>query len=522
MATIILAGLSSACQSGGDNDVSNPKYVTFASGTLSLSTASPGDMLAIEISGSKGKIDQGVFVRFTAGTTEVVIPAMHVGEGKAYVMVPALSTAVDPNVELSLVDIDGVTRDTHPQLLTVTGFDTTLPYTRTNFDAALGQGLSRFTELAIETVDALENDSYMPAAQAATVRAALNQQVTLLASVAFYNDNLSDAELAMAEQMLDNTGVLDLIAAAGGVTLNGSGSQASPLSSIGRALIESALLKADFASLLIGEIRGALNLIAWVGTQLSTVPVIGTTAQNVATWATGLSATLVTSQDLINTMIPCDLVQITSPYASLNVPLGGSADVRAIGRFETQDAFNQAMFTQYLSQWVLQASSLVTSQMSIHQWFTSYIPHIQQIASMVPGWINSWLAQNGYISTSVVPGQSYTVFSIPNFELDMSQYRFDVAGIVGNLLNLPYGTTAAILNWIGIGLGSPVGGFEGVAVGSGALNYNPTGDRLEGVSKGSTTATHTGVVCQKAGGWWAQWGFYAIHTTKKSITVNVQ
>ena len=522
MTVIVLAGLSSACQGGGDEGSSDLRPVTFASDVLQVTALKPGEMLQLDIQGSVSKVAEGVFVRFTGAGHDVVVPALHADTGVAFVMVPPLATTLTTGVELKLVDVSGVVRDTHAQTISIDAAATSAYYTRASFDAAIGAGLARFPQLAIECVDVLETNSFIPASDATIVRSALDQQADILGSIGFFNDNLSNDSMALVQQLLENSRFLELISKTGGVSLTGTGSQTSPLHGLFNGFIQSALLKADFASVVIGEIRGVLNLIAWVGTQLSSVPLIGSYAQDMATWAQGVSASMVPTHDIINTMIPCDLVQITAPSNTVTVPFGGTTDVRATGRFETEEAFDVQKMQQFIASYVQQAAARVTTMMSVYSFMAPYAGYVQQAAAVIPGWITAWLTSKGYIGTSVVPGQGYTVFAIPSFELDMSQYRFDAAGIVANILNIPYSTMVSIFNWIGFGLGSPVAGYEGVVLGSGAVTYLPTADDLEGTSKGTTTATYTSPVGQKAGGWWAQWGFYAIHKTEKAVTVVVQ
>lgn len=520
LACVAVIVLSSACSPEKDSSSYSPGKVQFSSDTLPVATAAPGDMIAIDISGSNSNIGEGFFVRFTLNGKDVLVPPFHVDAGQAFVMVPPMPEATTSGVELAICDIDGNVLDTHPQTLGVSAVKNSLTYERADFDAALEQGLTAFVDLAIDCVDTLETESLIDSANAGAIRDALTQQTGMYATLDIFNDNLSDDQMGLLQQLFANSGLLEFIAEAGGVTLTELSSQTSAQSSWWHAMIESALLKADFASLLIGEVRGALNLLAWVMNQISGWPFIGGWAQGVANWATGLSATLQPAHELINTMIPCDLVQITTPQPSLSVGVGNSASVIAKGRFETEGPFNQQLFTQTISTYVTQAAGWVTARMSQSAVLAPYTGYVQQVASLVPQWINNWLQQNGYYQQSVVPGQNYTVLVIDNFNLDMSQYRFDVAGIVANLLNLPYSAVNAFFGWIGIGVGQPVGGFAGVEVSSRA-SYVPASDSLQGVTKGSTTAQITGVVCQQAGGWWAQWGFYGIYKTQRAISVTV-
>lgn len=520
LACIAALFLSSACNPDEDSSSYTPGKVQFSSDTLPVSTAAPGDVIAIDISGSSSNIEEGFFVRFTLNGSHVWVPPFHVDAGKAYVMVPPMPEAVTSGVELALCDINGTVIDTHPQTMGVSAAKNTLTFTRTTFDAALEEGLTAFVDLAIDCVNTLEAESVIDSTNAGTIRDALAQQTAMYGTLALFNDNLSDEQLGLAQQMLANSGLLDFIADAGGVTLDEVASQTSAQSNWWAAMIESALLKADFASLLIGEVRGALNLLAWVMNQVSGWPFIGNWAQGVATWATGLSSTLQPAHELINTMIPCDLVLITSPQQSMTMGIGQYGAVTALGRFETEGPFNQQLFTQTISTYVNQAATWVTGQMAQSAVLSPYTGYVQQVANLVPQWINNWLQQNGYYQQSVVPGQNYTVLVIDNFNLDMSQYRFDVAGIVANLLNLPYSAVNAFFNWIGIGVGQPVGGFAGVET-PGSAQYLPALDAIEGVSPGSGTAQLTGVVCQPAGGWWAQWGFYGIKKTQRGINVTV-
>ncbi|MCB9935587.1 MAG: hypothetical protein H6840_07820 [Planctomycetes bacterium] len=479
-------------------------------------------MLALPVQGSLGEMLEGFHVRFTLNGNSVSVPVFRCEAGMAFVMMPPMPEAVSSGVIVEIVDMDGVVRDTHPQTLGVSAVASTETYTRPSFDAAVGGGLARLVELGVECVDTLEQEAVMPAADAAVARDALNQQIAILNTVGIFNANLDGGEMALLQQLLDNSGYLKFLADCGGVSLSASGSQQSPMSSAWHAMIESALLKADFASLLLGEMRGALNLLAYVMNQVSGWPFIGSWAQGVATWATGLSASLKPAHDFINTMIPSDLVRVTSLGASFTIGIGQSIQVNAIGRFESEAPFNQQLFTTLVSTYVGQAAAWVTTQMGQSQVLAPYSGYVQQVAALIPGWINNWLTQNGYISASVVPGQSFTVISIPNFGLDMSQYRFDVAGIVANLLNLPYSAVNAFFGWIGVGVGSPVGGYEGVGfTGSGVATYTPSSDSIKAVARGTTQARYIAPMCRPASGWWAQWGFYGIKTTERLVSVKV-
>ncbi|MCB9895602.1 MAG: hypothetical protein H6839_14240 [Planctomycetes bacterium] len=523
LAAIVMVGFSAACQSGDDGNGEKPQPVTFASDVLPVAAAEPGEMLALPVQGSSSEAAKGFHVRFSYLGNSVCVPAFHCDGGKAYVMVPPIADATALGVEVAIVDMDGNVQDVHPQTLEVGAWATSEAFTADSFDQAIGSGLSRFVELGVESVDALEQEGQINSASATLIRDALNQQVAILNTVDIYNDNLNSSQLALLEQLLDNSGILQFLADAGGVTLGTTGSQTSALHSVTASLIESALIKADFASLLIGEVRGCLNLLAYVMNQISGWPIIGNWAQGVANWATGLSAQLQPAQDFINTMVPSDLVQLTTLSPSYSISVGQSLPARAKGRYETEGPFNQQLFTTTISTYVSQAATWVTGQMSQSQVLSPYTGYVQQVASMVPGWITNWLTQNGYISASVVPGQNFTVFAIPNFELDMAQYRFDIAGIVANLLNLPYSAVNAFFSWIGVGAGAPVGGFDGVGMSNTSVaKYTPSSDMMTGLARGTTTATFTAVVCQPASGWWAQWGFYAVRSTKKNVTLNVQ
>ena len=149
----------------------------------------------------------------------------------------------------------------------------------------------------------------------------------------------------------------------------------------------------------------------------------------------------------------------------------------------------------------------------------AYSSYVQTVGSMVPTWIMNWITSKGLISASVVPGQSYTVLAINNISLDMAMYRFNVVGIVANLLNLPLNIVTTFFDWVGLGYGSPVAGFEGVRINSGIATYDISTDRISGVSAGSTTADYIAVVCRQATGWWGQWGFYTTHKTQKTVNV---
>ncbi len=511
-----------ACQSGESSKSGGTEPVKFGSDVLPAGSADAGQMLEFPIEGSGKSINNGFMVRFTSGTTEVHVAPFHVENGTAFVMVPPLGYAVAGDVEVALTDLDGKVSDRLPGYMTITAADSTMRYTRASFDAAIGGGLERLINLAVEAVQTLEAEGIFPTADAAVVNAALGQQADIMGSVGFYNLNLDDTQMALLQQMLDNTKILPFLADAAGVSLTGTGSASSPLSVWWRAMIQSALLKADMASFLIGEVRGVLNLLAWVANQLSGLPLIGSAASSVATWATGLSASLAPAHDIINQMIPCDLVRLTAGSSSMNLPQGQTGGVLAYGRFETQEAFNTQLMQQFIGQWVNWAAQQVTTWMTKYPVLSPYTGYVGQVAQLVPMWVTNWLTHNGFLSTSVVPGQNYTVFSIDQWSMDMSVYRFDMAGLVANLLNLPYSAINAFFSWIGIGVGQPIGGYEGVGFTSpGVGSYLPASDSIQGVGTGSTTARIIGLVGQEASGWWNQWGFYALRDTTTSMYLTV-
>ncbi|MCA8935825.1 MAG: hypothetical protein KDB68_06430 [Planctomycetes bacterium] len=520
LSVIALAVVASACDSSDSSGGDAPSApVTFTSTNLPTTTANAGDVLELGISGGDASIAAGFCVRFTVGANEVNVPPMHVGRGKAFVMVPPMSTTTAQVADISIVDMNGNVTDQSADSLTVAAYAGTQKYTDASFDAALGQGLGKLVNLAVEGIDTLEAQGYYPGAEATVARDALNQQIAILNTISIYNDNLSASEMAMLQNMLSGTGYLEFLAQVGGVSLTTTGSQTSAQSNVLVTLVESALLKADFASFLIGEVRGALAIIYWVANQMSSWPIVGNGATNVAAWAQGLSASLKPAADLINQMIPSDLVTIT-PNASVNVPLGGSASVQATGRFETEEAFNQQLFTQTVTTYVNQAANVFAQFVAKNNMLAPYSSYIQQAAALVPGWINNWLTQNGYIGASVVPGSNYTVFAIPALNLDMSQYRLDVAGIVANLINIPYNAVNAFFSWVGINVGQPVGGFDGVEV-SGVATYLPNIDSLQGVSTGNTQAAFEAPLCRPSTSWWGQWGFYSLKTNKEYFNVSV-
>jgi hypothetical protein len=521
VAALVLSVLGSACQNGSEGGGEPDKPVTFASDTLPVSTVEPGDMLAVSITGSSSEISKGFHVRFNVSGHSVDAPVSRVAAGQAFVMVPPMPEAVSSGVRISILDMNGKETDVHPQTLGISAVATTEAYTRGSFDAAVGGGLARLVELALEALDTLDAEGQVDSNSAAGVRTAFNQQIDILNQISFFNDNLDSGQMALLQQMLDNSGFLQFLADAAGVTLAGTGSQSSSLHSVWHAMIESALLKADFASLLLGEVRGALALLAYVMNQVSGWPLIGTWAQGVAAWATGLSATLQTPHDIINSIIPCDMVRMTGPSLAL-LTQGQSVDVQSLGRLETETTFNQQLLTQLIQTYVVSnVQKLIQAfGVSLPQQATSYL---QQLATQIPGWIINWLTNSGYIQGTVMPGQSYTVLVIDNFALDMSQYRFDIAGIVANLLNLPYSAINAFFSWIGIGVGNTVGGYDGVSVANGNIvSYTPADDKLNGLAKGSTTVTYKAPMCRPAGGWWAQWGFYGIEKTQRNVSVSVQ
>lgn len=520
-ATVALCVLAAACQPEESSD-SKPENVSFASATLPADTAAPGEVLAIEIKGDGSKINEGFFVQFDTGDHQAAVAPFHVEAGKAYVMVPPLNTT-DTVVNLALLNMDGKTLDRHDQPLTITPFANELAYDRLVFDAATGQGLAGLVNLAIEAVDELETEGVVPAADAAVVRGALDQQFELFNGISTYNDNLSDAELAVLQQLLSNSKILDLLAYAGSVPLTADYSQSSPLYTGWAGAVQSALLKADFASVLIGEIRGVLSLLSWAGSALSGVPVIGPYAQQVATWAQGVSASLQAPHDIINSMIPCDIVRITAPYPTMTLYPSSSGTVVAKGRFETETAFNTALFTQTVGQYAQAAASWLVTRLQRAPWARAYSYQLQQIAAQVPQWLINWMTQVGLLQTSVVPGSSFVVLTIDNFNLYMAQYRFNIGGILANLLNVPYNVMSAILGVLGFGMGAPIAGYEGVRVGSTAVAYyNPNSDTVWANARGNTTLTYAAPYGRPAGGWWAQWGFYTLKESAANVTLTVQ
>lgn len=518
LAVVSLGVFLSACAGGESDSGTVLDQVQFTTATLSVSAANPGAVIEVDVTGSQAAVDEGFFVRFTEAGRTVDVPPLHVENGRAFVIVPGFSTTLDSVVTLSLTNLNGQVVTTQGPTLTVKPVSTSLVVSRELFNTAVGEGLARLIELARESVVTLDQNGHMVNAQVALD--ALAQQQYLLRGIASFTSNLSDAQLAMLQQILGNSKLLDFLAAAGNVSFGGSASQASPQYSVVMQLVESALLKADFACLLLGEARGMLALISWVCTQVSSWPIIGSTAQSVAAWAQGLSATLKTPQDFINSMIPSDLVRVTA-NPTINVPFLGNASVVAKGRFETEKAFNTAWLQQQLSTWATQATSAIQQQFQQSPVLAPYAGYVQQVGALVPGWIMNWLTARGLLSASVVPGQSYTVFSLNNLDLDMSTYRFDIAGIVANLLNLPRNIVTTFFNWVGIGYGRPVGGFEGVKVNGSFATYNPATDRLQYVSHGTTTANYIGVLCRPASGWWAQWGFYTVKQSSATVTVIV-
>ncbi|MCC7509426.1 MAG: hypothetical protein IT464_08630 [Planctomycetes bacterium] len=523
-ATLALAAalsvLAAACQPEAKED-SKPEPVSFGSSTLPAQSAEPGEILAIEVKGSGSEINAGFLVEFDNGTDKAAIPPFHVEAGKAYVLVPPFAQT-DTIVNLALIDMNGDTLDRHPQPLTIHAFETTLTYTRGTFDAVTANGLSRLVMLAVETVDTLLQEGLITAADANVASGALGQQADLLQTIGTFNNNLSDAELAVLQQLLDNSEILDLLAHAGGVSLTQIYSSGSPLYNGTAAMIESALLKADFASLLMGEIRGVMALLAWAGNALANVPVIGQYAQQIATWAAGVSATLQTPHDLINTLIPSDLVRVTAGSTQMTLWPGSSGSVLARGRFETEQPFNMALFQQTVGAAATAAASWITQRMQQYPTMAQYAVYVQQLASMVPQWLTNWMTQQGFFQQSVVPGSNYTVLVIDNFNLYMGQYRFSVGGIVANLLNVPYSVMSAILSIIGLGMGAPLGGWEGVRVSNSTVaTYNPNADTIWANARGGATITCVAPHCRPAGGWWAQWGFYTIKTNTASIPLTV-
>ncbi|MBX3459469.1 MAG: hypothetical protein KF696_05785 [Planctomycetes bacterium] len=520
-ATAVLCLLAAACQPEKTSE-SEPENVKFASDLLPADTAAPGEMLAIDVKGHSSKIKQGFYVQFDTGDHQAAVAPFHVEAGKAYVMVPPLNTT-DTVVTLSLHNMGGKTLDRHPQSLTITPFATELEYSRQLFNAAIGQGLAGLVNLAIESVDELETEGVVPGADATVVRDAMAQQVELFNGIGTYNNNLSDAELAVLQQLLGNSKVLELLAYAGGVPLTSEYGQSSPLYTGWAGAVQSALLKADFASVIIGEIRGVMALLSWAGSALSGVPVIGPYAQQVATWAQGVAASLQTPHDIINSMIPCDIVRITAPYPTMTLYPSSSGTVVAKGRFETETAFNTALFTQTVGQYTQAAATWLTSRLQSAPWARAYGYQLQQIAAQVPQWLINWMTQVGLLQASVVPGSSFVVLTIDNFNLYMAQYRFNIGGILANLLNVPYNVMSAILGVLGFGMGAPIGGYQGVRIGSTAVAYyNPNSDTVWANARGNTTLTYAAPYGRPAGGWWAQWGFYTLKESAANVTLTVQ
>ncbi|MCC6464823.1 MAG: hypothetical protein IT463_05730 [Planctomycetes bacterium] len=515
LASAVLALSACAGESNDERSVDAP--VGFSTSALAVSAAHPGEVITVDVTGSPNALDAGFFVRFAEAGGTVDVPPFRVENGRAFVMVPGLSETQNSEVTLALLDSQGNVVAGNGPSLTITPIKTTLVITRELFNSAVGEGLARIVELAREAVTTLDQQGYVQDAQVALD--ALAQQQTLFRGIADFTSNLSDAELAMLQQILGNTKLLDFLASTGGVNLGGSASQSSPLSSVTMRLIESALLKADFASLLLGEARGMLSLISWVCTRLSGWPFIGSKAAKVATWAQGLAATLKTPHELINSMIPGDLVRVTASPTSLSILPSGTTSVRAKGRFETEAAFNTAWLQQLLTTYVQQAATTIQQQMQQSPVLSPYAQYVQQVAAMVPTWVLNWITARGLLSATVVPGSSYTVLALNNLELDMSQYRFDVPGIVANLINLPTNVVTTFFKWVGIGYGSPVGGYEGVKVNGPNAAYLPATDSLQHVSAGTTSATYIGVLCRPAGGWWAKWGFYAAKASTANVTV---
>jgi hypothetical protein len=509
-----------ACSSSGSDASPPPAPVVFSAASLPA-TAEAGEMLAIPVTGSVQKLEEGFFVRFTAAGEHVHVPPFRVEAGSAYVMVPPMPAGIP--VTLTLVDVNGVQGTTHPETMTVaTGVETTPRYTRASFDAALAAGFGALINMAIESLNTLESEGVLVGSSVDQIREGLEQQQTIMSFISVFNDNLDDGQLAMLQQLLDNMGWLKFLADAGGVSLDDTASQSSSLSSWWAAMVQSALLKSDLASMLIGECRGALNLLAWVMNQMSGWPIVGGWAQGVATWATGLSAQLQSTHDIINTMIPCDLVRITPTQSHFNLGVGQSANVTARGRFETEGPFNSQLFLQTVQQYTQAAATWLMSKMALSTVTAPYAQYVQQVAAWLPTWIHGWMTSSGLIQSSVMPGSAFTVLTIDNFNLDMAQYRFDIAGIVANLINLPYSAINAFFNWIGIGVGQPVGGFHGVRVVNGSVaDYVPASDTLVGAAAGSSSAEYIGVICRPATGWWAQWGFYSIKTTSAGVGVTV-
>jgi hypothetical protein len=516
--SLTLALFAAACADGeggsGSGSGDEASAVAFAQVNVPVTQAFPGDVIQLDVTGSQSEIDKGFLVAFEEANGTVFMPPFRVANGKAFVMVPGFNATQDTGAALALVDLNGKQLGRLNGYITVKPVRTTPVFGRELMIDSLEKGFLRLMDLSIEAVNDLEAQGLYP--QAPVFRDAMIQQRIIMSELAEYGLNLNDAGIAMLEQLLGNLRFLDFIAGAGQVSLGGSASQSSPLHSVLAQIVESALLKADFASLLIGEARGMLKLIAWACTQVSSWPVIGSTAQSVAAWATGLEAQLVAAHNFINQMIPCDLVRITG---ASSMTFTGSKDVDAKGRFETEEAFNQQLFTTTITNWVTSAATWVTSKMQQSPALSRYSSYVGQVAQLVPGWINSWLQKSGLLQQSVVPGQSFTVLTIDNYKLDMAMYRLDTAGIVANLLNLPRGIVTAFFQWVGIGYGTPVGNFDGVTV-TGSVTWSDATDKLSG-STGTGTAKYVAPWCNKAGGWWAQWGFYEIDVTSHTVNVTI-
>lgn len=515
---LALAFFAAACAGGGSNGGGTTGEVSFKDTSSVPAAANPGSVIGVDIEGSREAVNNGFFLQFLDIQGAIYVPPLRVEGGRAFFMVPGLSEEQDRNVKLALVNHNGKVVDANGPVVTLRPIRTSLVVTRAQFNAAVGEGLAKFVSLGRESVMTLDQHGYMQDAQVAID--AFTQIEDLLRGIEALTANLSDAELGMLQQILGNSKLLDFLAEAGGVPFGQSSSQSSAQHSVTMQIIESALLKADFASLLLGEARGMLTLIAWVCNQVSSWPIIGSTAQSVATWATSLAATLKAPHDFINTMIPCDLVKL-SANNNLYVTTGGSAAITVTGRFETEGPFNTQWLQQTIATYTQLASTWITQQMQQAPVLAQYTGYVQQVASMVPQWIMNWLTSKGLLSASVVPGQSYTVLSLNNISLDMAAYRFDIVGIVANILNLPRNIVTTFFDWVGWGYGSPVAGFEGVKVNGSNATYDPATDRIHGVSAGTTTAVYTALWCHKASGWWAQWGFYTADKTTKTVNVIV-
>ena len=508
LALIALTFLLVACDR--DSDQSEPSsLLSFTANALPSVAAVPGEVLSLGLTGSTARIEAGFLIRFSDGERAVIVAPFHVAQGRAWVMVPALDDLRARNVRLSIVRPDGSFLASHGQLLRVAPVASKLALPRTTFDAAVGRGLASIVMMGIESIDELERHNLFSDADAA--RDALWRQYYLLLGVADLTENLTDVELAGLQQLLLNTRLLEFLAEVGEVSLGSVGSQGSSLSSPWRQTVERALLKAEFAGMLLGEIRGMLALIGHSAAQLSAT-------NRAAIWAHALSSALKPAQDLIDMTIPGRLSNLTAPSA-LVVATGNSTEVECNGRFAPALAFEPALLSATIAGWIHTEAGALANRLTTCATAPNCAEAMATVAQTVPHWVDAWLTKQNLLLEPILGVQSYTLLGIDSFGLDMGAYRSDVTGIVASLLNVKRASVEDFFGWVGIAAQD----FPGVSIADVDLAlYLPQTDSIEGIAPGITVATCTGIACADAPGWWAQWGFRSVTTVRTELAVYVQ